>query len=58
MRDFDLANVSLGSFTSFPLSRRVRFAPRAERLLGRPAARHERAAAEAAAICALGWVLS
>jgi hypothetical protein len=28
-----------GSFTSFPLSRRVRFAPRAERLLGRPAAR-------------------
>jgi len=28
----------MGSFTSFPLSRRVRFAPRAERLLGRPAA--------------------
>jgi hypothetical protein len=31
-------DVELGSFTSFPLSRRVRFAPRAERLLGHPAA--------------------
>jgi hypothetical protein len=31
-------DVELGSFTSFPLSRRVRFAPRAERLLGRPPA--------------------
>src|SRR5262249_58838282 len=30
VRDFDPAYVGSGSFTSFPLSRRVRFAPRAE----------------------------
>src|SRR5262249_11561198 len=34
LRDFDPAYRRYGSFTSFPLSRRVRFAPRAERLLG------------------------
>jgi hypothetical protein len=37
-QDFDRANDRSGSFTSFPLSRRVRFAPRAERLYQRPLA--------------------